>query len=191
MIKQAVFFTDEIWSPVQIEGVKQGLYEVSNFGRVRNNHGDIIKPCIINTGYYVYRLFTGISGRYKHVLAHRLVMMTFYPIPNCEEYTVNHCDGVKDHNYDRNLEWCTQGENNAHAKLIGHNNNYGPNHYKSKFTEDQVRRICELLSIGNISYRDIIIDLGLDPNMDCYYDMIGNIKRRITYKSISKDYSFQ
>ena len=65
MIKQAAFFTDEIWSPVQIEGVKQGLYEVSNFGRVRNNRGDIIKPCIINTGYYVYRLFTGISGKYK------------------------------------------------------------------------------------------------------------------------------
>lgn len=64
--------------------------------------------------------------------------------------------------------------------LFGH-------HPKSTFSEEQVQRICEMLQEGIYSYTDILNKLGLESN-DNNRDYIGNIKRRITYKSISKDY---
>lgn len=50
---------EEIWRPIILDRVKPGLYEVSSFGRVRNNKGELLQPIEINTGYYIYRLFTG------------------------------------------------------------------------------------------------------------------------------------
>lgn len=145
---------------------------------------------LINTGYYVYRLFTGNPNqKYKSILVHRLVMETFFPINNMNKMTVNHDNGDKLNNKGFNLEWQTQSQNNIHAKLNGLNTNFGTTHYKSKLNEYQVRKVCELLE-KRVTYKDIIIDIGMDPNLDLNYDIIGNIKRKITYKSISKDYNF-
>ena len=192
MMKQVVFFEDvEIWTPITYPDVKQGLYEVSTFGRVRNNKGEYLTPIFINSGYYTYRLYTGkhdpISGRslYKTVLIHRLVLDMFTPINNSKELTGNHLDGNKRYNNIYNLEWLTQSENNIHAKSIGLNTNFGTTHYRSKLNEPEVRLICESLE-KNVSYDQIIKMIG--PH--CNEDIVGNIKRRITYNSISKDYNF-
>lgn len=189
---QAVFFRDiEVWAPVTLEGVKLNYYEVSTFGRVRNIKGQYLKPIQINTGYYVYSLYTGDKiDKYKRVLAHRLVLLTFSPNKDSDILTVNRENSDKSDNFAVNLEWCTQSENNDHARRTGHNLNFGTTHYRSKLTEEQVRIICEYLSIGNISYRDIIIAARLDPMEECNYDIVSNIKRGITYKSISKNYNF-
>lgn len=180
----------EIWKPIILNDVKPGLYEVSSFGRVKNNKGIILKPIIINTGYYIYRLFTGNKDRkYTQYLAHRLVLLTFNPIENPYEMTVDHLDGKKWHNTWYNLEWVTQSENNNRSRINNFNKNYGVNHYKSLLTETQVNTICQLLEKG-YKYIDIIKIIGLDVNNENNLDIIGNIKRHITYKNISCNYNF-
>ncbi len=103
----------EIWRDVK---GYEGLYQVSNLGRVRNSRtGKIIKPYKIKGGYL--QLLLCKNGTVKHCLVHRLVAMTF---PDLVDWTedakgkpfnvlqVNHKDEFdKANNCVDNLEWCT------------------------------------------------------------------------------------
>lgn len=51
----------------------------------------------------------------KQALVHRLVLSTFNPIENMENYDVNHKNGNKLDNRLENLEWCTRSENIKHS----------------------------------------------------------------------------
>lgn len=111
----------EIWK--SIKGY-DGVYEVSNFGRVRGldryvnygysdvlHKGQILKSRCHKNGYYAITLNN--NGR-KLKYIHRLVAEAFIPNPNNKK-TVNHIDGNKANNCVTNLEWATQSENNLHA----------------------------------------------------------------------------
>ena len=51
---------------------------------------------------------------------HRLVLETFSPIENSENYEVNHKDcNIKNNSLD-NLEWCTSKENTDYRLSLGH-----------------------------------------------------------------------
>lgn len=112
---------EEIWKPVV---GYEGLYEVSNFGRVRSvdhyvHHyrgglkvvrGRILKPSFSGTGYLQVRL----GAKSNNHLVHRLVAEAFIPNPD-NLPQVNHKDEDKTNNCVENLEWCS-------AK---YNSNYG------------------------------------------------------------------
>lgn len=96
----------ENWKPVV---GYEGLYEVSDFGRVRslnyNRSGEVMimkfeKP----KGYQRVQLSK--CGKTKHFFVHRLVAFAFIPNPN-NLPQVNHINEVKDDNRVVNLEWCT------------------------------------------------------------------------------------
>ena len=106
----------EIWK--DIKGY-EGLYQVSNFGRVKSlprtiisqNHFNFfqktIKEKILSApksaGYPIVTLYkNGVSKIYK---VHRLVTETFIPNPN-NLSQVNHKDEDKTNNCVENLEWC-------------------------------------------------------------------------------------
>ena len=79
----------------------EGLYEVSNLGRVRRN-GKILKP-YDNDGYLRVDLFK--NGIVRKFLIHRLVAQAFIPNPkNLPQ--INHKDEDKTNNTVENLEWC-------------------------------------------------------------------------------------
>ena len=105
----------EEWRPV--EGY-EGLYEVSNTGRVRSldryvkgkgesyrlRKGSILSLVKSNLGYLQVSLCC--NGKYKTINVHRLVAQTFILNPdNLPE--VNHKDEDKTNNSIENLEWCT------------------------------------------------------------------------------------
>ena len=109
----------EIWK--DIIGYN-GLYQVSNFGRVkslsrRTSDGRNIKEKIISTknskGWYL--TFKAANDRvYKTLSIHKLVAVHFIPnIKNKPE--INHIDGNKQNNFVENLEWVTPSENMEHA----------------------------------------------------------------------------
>ena len=176
----------EIWSPVTMYPVRPGMYMVSDAGRVMNNiTGHIMSQNYINTGYLVVSLCT-IFGDVRHFLVHRLVATEFIPNPENKE-TVNHLDH-KIMNYSDYLEWATQAENNKHTRDTGRNNIVGEDNYAAKFTNEQVKKICDMLSIG-LSYKAILEVLDM-PDTDNNRDLIGNIKRGIAWVDISKDYIF-
>ena len=118
----------EEWRPVV---GYEGLYEVSNIGRVRSidryvktcygsyrlHKGKVLSPGIRPDGYLV------VSLQYRMFRVHRIVAEAFLPNPD-NLPQVNHKDEDKSNNRVDNLEWCT-------AK---YNNNYGTARIRAKET---------------------------------------------------------
>ena len=99
----------EIWK--DIKGY-EGLYEISDSGRIRNSRGKILKQSIGTSGYYTTHLYN--HTKRQTVMAHRLVAKTFVPNPE-NKREVNHINGNKTDNRAQNLEWVTPRENITHS----------------------------------------------------------------------------
>lgn len=85
----------------------EGLYAVTSCGRVWSYRKQKFLSLNKNreNGYYFVRL----RGDNKYTITkhiHRLVAETYLPNPN-NLTQVNHKDENKEHNYLKNLEWCT------------------------------------------------------------------------------------
>jgi len=183
----------EIWLPIIYEDIKLNLYEISNYGRIRNiNTSKILKQqTSSNNGYYHYTGYMTISNKQKNVSTHRIVATMFVPNPE-NKPEVNHRDGYKNqndikcHNFSWNLEWVLPKENIQHAKQFGLRNYIGENNPKSLITDQQVIEVCELLVKynGNIH---ITYD-SLTDNSVITKQVIKQIKNKETWVHISNKY---
>ena len=83
---------------------------VSSLGHFKDEHKKNM-PIKINskTGYCMIETPYGIK------VAHRLVLLTFRPIPNAEDLTVDHLNHNKRCNELSNLEWISRAENEKRA----------------------------------------------------------------------------
>ena len=119
----------EIWKDIKDY---EGLYQVSNLGRVRSLpkvdrlgrvHNGKIKAQVNNgSGYLIVNLKH--NGKQKMKTVHRLVAETF--ISNDDNLPeINHIDGNKVNNRVDNLEWCTRSENVKHAIKNGLHTDFG------------------------------------------------------------------
>lgn len=95
---------------------------VSTLGNFKKKNKKRLPICIGTDGYCRVRTSCGL------IFCHRLVMLTFKPIPNAENLTVDHLNHNKRENTIYNLEWVTKYENlrRAKADLIV------PQHYRDK-----------------------------------------------------------
>ena len=116
----------EIWRDIkEYEG-----YAVSSFGRVMSKHRKItytdgreknlpeliLKAVLDGSGYLRVRL--SVKDIKYSARVNRLVAQAF--ILNKEQKPqVNHKNGVKVDNNAKNLEWCTNSENQLHAYAVG------------------------------------------------------------------------
>lgn len=106
-------YKNEEW--VEIRGYPD--YLISNYGRVYSCKTD--KLISVSSGKYKsVRLCK--NGKEYRFSIHRLVAMHFIPGED-DGLVVNHIDGNKQNNYETNLEWCTQRDNNIHAITHGLN----------------------------------------------------------------------
>ena len=101
---------DEIWKDIEDY---EGIYQVSNLGRVkRTNTNRILKGSKDKGGYLVVNLYKNSILSNKKI--HRLVAEAF--IPNTENKPqVNHIDEDKTNNMILNLNWMTAKENLNHG----------------------------------------------------------------------------
>ena len=103
----------EIWKPVT---GYEGLYEVSNLGRVRSlfRYKKVLHPSITN-GYLTVELWK--DHKRKRIGVHRLVAQCFCDNP-CNKPFVNHKDETRWNNNADNLEWVTHIENCNYGTAI-------------------------------------------------------------------------
>lgn len=121
---------EEHWKTI---GGYEGLYEVSDQGRIRSVDRYVINPKTGKRDFYrkgtirrlekahdgYRRIALNKDGKVKRYFVHRLVLDAFHPNPNPEKYTqVNHKNEVTDDNRLSNLEWCTQVYNNNYGDRI-------------------------------------------------------------------------
>jgi hypothetical protein len=100
----------------------EGLYMVSNYGRVYSLIKKIIrKPVLHKNGYQQIMLSN--KSNVKLILVHRLVLMSFI---GRSELEVDHINNIKTDNRLENLRYCTRRENewykikpNKTSKYIG------------------------------------------------------------------------
>ena len=97
----------------------EGLYEVSNMGRVKSlnyrhtGKKHILKPGKDGWGYlFIYLCKEGSRKKYT---IHRLVLTTYNPVENMDKLQVNHINEKKADNRLDNLEWMTCKENCNHG----------------------------------------------------------------------------
>lgn len=137
----------------------EGLYQVSNLGRVKSLKFDkerILKNRTNSNGYLSVQLSKG--NKIKSFLIHRLVANAFLPNPNNYSY-VNHKDENKTNNCVDNLEW-TSHESNC---------NFGTRN----------ERISEQNINGKCSKE--VIQCDLEGNEIARFPSVGEVQRQFGY----------
>lgn len=172
---------NETWKPVV---GYEGLYEVSDLGRVRSldriainarnqertYKGKLLKPFIGLHNRVEYNLYKNTKSRSN--LAHILVAEAFIG-PRPEGYSVCHCDGNKENNKLSNLRYDTQSENSIDI--------YRYNHKKRAFHIEQVLEIRKLYATGNYSYKEIAEIYGVSKSS------IASIIKRRSFQWLNDD----
>jgi len=117
----------EIWKPVN---GYEGIYEISNLGRVkslnyrRTGNEKILKQVKKTKGYLALTLYK--NGSYKQHRIHRLVADAFIPNPD-NLPQVNHIDEDVTNNRVDNLEWC---DNKYNCNYGNRTKRSATSHYK-------------------------------------------------------------
>lgn len=135
---------DEKWEWVQ---GYEGVYQVSDMGRVRSYNGfgrmpkiqstpRLITPCMDGRGYFNFTVRK--NGKQKVLLIHIEMAKSFLENPN-KHKLVRHLDDVKGNNLLSNLAWGTYAENREDGIRNGrHFHKPGVCPAKAKLTEEDV-----------------------------------------------------
>ena len=167
---------EEIWK--DIEGY-EGLYQVSNIGRVKSlTTGNLKALTLFKNSYHKLVLYK--HNKQSTFYIHQLVAKAFIHNPD-NKITINHIDGNKLNNNVNNLEWTTYLENMTHAIKNNLINNVGESNRGSKLSESQVIEIDNIIKNKKISQEKIAKLFNVNATT------IHNIKYRKKWKYLFTD----
>ena len=162
----------------------EGLYQVSNVGRVRSKPrkvhnytkpGRVLKQYRNISGYLYLSLIDAEGKRSKHSYVHRLVALAFVDNPNGLTQ-VNHKNFDKEDNRTENLEWVTPQENILHfregklAKKYDEKKKRTLQNKSIQYILDYKDDVCRLYIEGK-SVESVASEVGIGR------DMVGDILR--------------
>lgn len=167
-----------------------GLYEVSNFGNVRN--AKTLKKLSLGKhrqGYLLVTLTKNIKK--KTFLVHRIVANVFIENPNSLK-EVNHKDENKANNCVNNLEWCTRVYNENYGTCIKRaietkrkngtlgshtSRNKGEKNPNSKITDEQVKYIRNNYIKNDKVFGGVALANQFGVRKECIYQILSNKRR--------------
>lgn len=196
----------EVFRVCTYPGVAENRYLISNYGGINQIGKTKIRYPRSKTsqGYPHTSLCTDTFKKYKDVLVHRLVAWEFVDGYSEEDdrIYVNHRNSNKTDYYFENLEWATVSENMVHA--FTHGNKIpsiptpsgprdairGTSNPNSKFSEEDVRKICGLLEAGKKSKEILRVYNTTKKDNQPLYTLIMSVKHRKSWHHITKGYDF-
>jgi hypothetical protein len=173
---------DEEWRSVP---GYEGLYEVSNLGRLRRASasrmapaGYILKQPLTWDGYPKCALWK--RQRCWHTKTHRVVALAFLGSPPFPNAHVAHYDGDKTNNRLPNLRWATCAENEADKRRHGRTRaaQPGERHHMAKLTDELVRAMRRAAA-GGRSFTAVADEFGV-PRVTAYSAIVGNTWQTVT-----------
>lgn len=154
---------NEKWLPVV---GYEGMYEVSDQGRVRSLDREIIFKYSLGIrrgamkvtrpatgGYHVVGL--GKDGKYSTLKVHRLIARAFLGEPPADKPNVNHIDFVRDNNRAENLEYCSQSENMLHSRDAGRLHLRTSATRRRSYNKEEIDLAISLMQSSGLTDREI------------------------------------
>lgn len=168
-------------------GIEKGRYTIDNFGNIYSYKSNkYLKPFIDRDGYK--RIELTVSKKItKKFYIHRLVAATFVPGRSYDRNIVNHKNNIKDDNFEYNLEWVTNSENDRHAFR---NQLRKPTNVS--FTRKQIVIVCKLLEQG-LTNKEILAHLTGSDNIyenKNIYLFINRLRNRENWHDITKMFKY-
>lgn len=186
--RQPVVFVYEIFKQVAVPSLER--YYISNMGRLFDT--EKMCHCIPlkrDKGSIYYTIRWGYNGvnDFCQKSAQWFMMMTFKPIQNTEGMSIVFLDHNPANLDLDNMEWMNYNQKQQFMVNSGIGS-VGENHYQTKYTENQIRRICQLLEKGMKSnqIKLIMTDLPNDPLFD---DVCTRLRTGAGWKHVACDYN--
>lgn len=193
---------EEEWDDVWYKGCITG-YKISNLGNVMRPDGSPAKLYYDKDGYTRFCLYLPKNSplvnnreaiRYP-VKTHRAVALSFVDNPDPHRNSlVMHKNDIPDCNIWMNLKWGSPQEN-MDDKFHSGRSRYlkGEEKVEAKFTENDVRKICDCIyNKGIRNPHDIVRELSIPIDdavyVKSYITLIHNIKRHHCWNHIIKEY---
>lgn len=169
------------WKPILIDNEYSG-YDITNTGLIRSSkRAKIIAPTTLKTGAQQVTLF--VNGKPLSKKVHDLVARAFLPNPE-SRLMVQHIDGNKSNNDVRNLIWSGPTKYGYIGTRPYREGKRGMDSPRSKYTDEQIVKICELLQEDKYNNCEIGKMVGVPTQL------VSNIKAKNCWTHISDRYKF-
>lgn len=180
---------EERWTPIttkSVPNVTEGMYIVSDRGRVKNIHTEReLKLVETDNGYFRVNLKLQNRDR-RYYSIHRIIAIEFMCVDNYKDLQINHFDGNKENNNIWNFEWVTCSQNIQHAFDHGLKTQYkGEECSYATINNDQAERIAQLICEQKYTQQEIADIIG------CTKFVVADIASGHNWKSICDKYNLE